>query len=403
MSGANAKPSSLKEKPSENSMTRSVLSRILWIILVSATLTVMAGAIIVPVLNLIRDDMGLTPTFAGLIITTHALFTAIFSPLIGSIIDRIGVKKPFVFGLILYGVSGSLGLFITSFWLLMISRAILGIAVAAISTSVTVLILNLYKGETRNKVMGWQGSASSFGGIIGPLIGGLFGIISWHMPFAVYMLGIPLGFLALLIVPQIHPERKQDMSKDGSLLEIFKSNRILPTIFGLAFLIMILLYSITVFLPQRLDEINIVNPFYISLFILAMSVSGALTSLVYGRIRSRLSYKTIVLTTLGLWTIGFTMLSQVFFIPLIVVSLVLFGIGLGMLLPTVMVWAGEKVSFSFRGRIISYLLTFGFIGQFSAPIIFGPISISYGFGMVFLIAGISCSVLFVLFLFGLRK
>ena len=138
----------------------------LWIILFSATMAVMAGSMISPVLNLMREGLYVDPASAGLIITTHGLFIAIFSPLMGSLIDKIGPKKPYAFGLILYGLGGGSGLIIESFWVLLISRAILGIAVSSFFNAITVLILNIYEGEQRNKVMGWRGSANSLGGII---------------------------------------------------------------------------------------------------------------------------------------------------------------------------------------------------------------------------------------------
>ncbi len=55
------------------------------LILASATFTVMAGSIIAPVLNLMRDGLGVAPSAVGLIITTHGLFMALFSPLAGGI------------------------------------------------------------------------------------------------------------------------------------------------------------------------------------------------------------------------------------------------------------------------------------------------------------------------------
>lgn len=165
----------------------------LWIILISATLTVMAGAIIGPVLNLMRDGVGVGPALAGLIITTHGLFIALFSPIMGVAIDRLGPKKLFAFGLVVYGFAGGSGLIINDFLTLLISRAFLGIAVAAFYNAITVLIYNLYDGKARDSVMGWRGSTNSLSALIWPLIGGALGGISWHLPFSIYLLGIPLG------------------------------------------------------------------------------------------------------------------------------------------------------------------------------------------------------------------
>lgn len=310
-----------------------------------------------------------------------------------------GIKKPFVFGLVLYGLVGGSGLFIKSYWVLIVSRAIFGIAVAAIAISLTVTILNLYKGVERNKIMGWRGTATNFGGIIWPLIGGFLGGFSWHLPFAVYFLGIPLGFFALITMPETRGEKNQDT---GSVLKVFRIKPVLFVIYGLLFLTMTLLYTIIVFLPQLLETMGISNPFYISLFLAVAALSAELTSLMYGKIKSRLSYKMIVLIALSLWAVGFTAISQASSGVIIAASVALFGVGQGMLIPATMVWAGETVAIPFRGRIISYLIAFGFIGQFSSTIIFGPVSLSFGLNGVFLMAGGICALLLV-FSAAMRK
>ena len=70
-------------------------------------------------------------------------------------------------------------------------------------------------------------------------------------------------------------------------------------------------------------------------------------------------------------------------------SIALFGVSQGLLMPTIMVWIGDVVPPSFRGRFSSYLGTFGFIGQFLAPVLFAPILIMVGLKGVFVVgAGI---------------
>jgi len=375
----------------------------LWVILASATLTVMAGATLGPVVNLVREGLGIDPASVGFIVTTHALFVALFSPLAGSIIDRIGTKKPFMFGLVLYGLSGGSGLFIDSYWPLIVSRALLGIAVAATMNCTAVMILNLYQGAERNKVMGWRSSANNFGSVIFPLIGGGLGSISWHMPFAIYLVGIPLAFLTLITIPQTRHEKKQDQGKEGSVFKVFKNNYILFGICGLQFLTMVFLYINVVFLPQLLETVGIADPFYISLFFMAVWLPAGLTSLMYGRIKTRLSYKMIVLTALALWTVAFAAIYQAPSVLIIAVSVVLIGIGQGLIMPTFPVWAGEIVPASFHGRIISYLSTIAHLGCFSSPILFGPVSSMLGFNGVYLVAGIICVLVFLLSLALMRK
>jgi MFS family permease len=375
----------------------------LWIILSSATLTVMAGAIISPIVNLMREDLGIDRTAAGLIIATHALFVTLFSPLVGSLMDKIGPKKPYLFGLVLYGLAGGAGLLVRSYWPLLALRALLGIAVAAIMNPITVMVLNLYQGDDRNKVMGWRGSANSVGGIVWPLVGGLLGGFSWRVPFGVYAVGIPLGVLALLAVPEARPEKDSHADIPGPIWAVFWEHPLLFVIYGLMLLTNVLLYTIVVFVPQLLERIGVSRPFHISLFLTAMTLSAGATSFLYGRIKSRLSYERIVLIALALWAIGYTAVSQVSSPWVIALASAFFGIGQGMTMPALMVWIGELVPAPFRGRVAAYLGMFGSLGQFLAPVLFGATLRLIELDGIFLIAGGTCALVFLSFLIGAGK
>ena len=198
----------------------------LWVILASATLTVMAGSVISPVLGQMGEGLGVDPSAARLLITTHGIMIAICSPLVGMLIDRIGVRKPLILGLVLYGLAGGSGLIISNYYLLIFSRVLLGIGVATIFTTITVTILNLYEGTQRNKIMGWRGSSNSVGGIIWPLVGGSLGIISWHLPFAAYLIGIPIAIVAHFAIPETHRSTGQPANdtpdNQESTLRIFR-------------------------------------------------------------------------------------------------------------------------------------------------------------------------------------
>lgn len=358
----------------------------LWVILASATLTTATGIVIAPSLNLMREGLGVDPAAAGFIITAHGLCVVLFSPVFGALMDRIGTKKPFAFGLLLYGAAGSSGLILQSYWLLIVSRLLVGIGVAAFYNAITVTILSVYRAE-RNKVMGWRGSANSLGGIVWPLLGGFLGSFSWHLPFGVYLVGIPLGVLVLLTMPDV----KQYTKNKGSLATVFKENPLLFGIYGLMFLQVVLLYGVVVFLPQLLGTLTISHPFFISLFITAMGSSTGVVSFLYGRIKKRLSYTVIICSALGLWVIGFSAISLVN-VWIIAGSVVILGAGAGLILPTVMVWVGDIGPSSFRGRISSYLGVSLFLGQFISPVIFAPVVSFSGFLGVFQVSAGVCVV-----------
>ncbi len=376
----------------------------LWVLLAATTLTIMAGSIIAPVLNLMRQGLAVDPASVGLIITTHGLFIALFSPLMGSLMDKVGPKRPFAIGLILYGLAGGSGLFIDSYWVLITSRAIMGIALAAFFNAITVLILNLYEGAARNRVMGWRGSTNSLGGILWPLIGGFLGTFSWHLPFAVYLIGLPLGVLALITIPDVRIEGEKTRAGQATVLKVFKEFPVLLAIYGFMFMTNLFLYALVIFLPQLLERIDITDPLHIGLFISVATFSAGVTAFNYARIRARFSFKAIFVIALVLWAIGFTVISRSTTTAVIVIAIACFGTGQGMVFPTIPLWIGETVPASFRGRFSSYIGTAGFMGQFLSPIIFSPVLVLVGLNGIFLVvAGTSALVLFIIALTHLKS
>jgi len=388
-------------------MSEATKKKALFIILAAGTLAVMAGSIISPVISLMQGNLqGADENNIRFVITTHALFIAIFSPIFGIIIDRIGAKKPFAFGLILYGIAGASGFFISDIITMLISRAFLGIAVAAIANTLIVLILNAYKGEERSKIMGWQASAASLGGIIWPLLGGALGILAWNLPFGIYLAGIPIGLLAWLKIPDVFDKRKPETETTDtiSVLQTVRQKPFIFAVYGLGLWMMVLLYTNVTFIPQLLARVfTINNSLVISLFIGAMGIAAAISALMYRRIKSKFSYNLIAFVGLGLWSFGLILLSQAISIFIVLVMMVLFGVGQGMVMPTLNLWVGELTKTCVRGRMVSYLTMFLFVGQFLPPIIFNPIFSEFNFNGVFLIAGITSAILTALFFANWRK
>jgi len=70
-----------------------VNKKTLWIILISSTLALMATQLIAPIINIIRDEINLSPLYAGILLTIPGIFIVIFHPKIGIYIDKIDAKK----------------------------------------------------------------------------------------------------------------------------------------------------------------------------------------------------------------------------------------------------------------------------------------------------------------------
>ncbi|MFD9457155.1 MFS transporter [Streptomyces sp. NPDC059985] len=368
-----AQPSAAAAAPAPSRAT-------LFILLIASTLTIMAGAVVAPVVSVIRGDLGVSGTQAGLILTAHGLSLAIVSPFVGWAIDKWGVRMPLVIGLLIYGLAGGAGLFADSYTTLIISRFAFGIGAAALFSGTTVALLALYQGPERDKVAGWRGTAISMGGIIWPLIGGALGSLSWHGPFAVYLLGIPLAIAMLFVLPDAPVAPRP---KGVNAVALLRQQPRLLVLYGLSMFSSFLLYVMAVFLPQRLTQLDVADPFVISLITTSTSVTGSVIGLFYARLKGRLGYVNLLRMSLVLWTLSMLTIGLAGHPALLTVAAGLFGLGSGVSVPALAMMLGESAPPALRGQVMALSGTANFLGQFVAPLIIGPVigatSITTGF------------------------
>ena len=372
----------------------------LWVIVAAATLTVMAGAILGPVVPQIQSALGVSDTAAGLIITTHGGVIVLASPVVGALIDRIGPRRPFLAGLVIYGLGGGAGLVVDSYLPLLASRVVLGVGTAAVYTSITVLLYQLYEGQAMERALGYRSSANSAGAAVWPLVGGAAGTVSWNLPFAVYLVALPLGVIALLTVPEPATASDDDettASDDEPTTEttttlrerlaataaIFGRRPQLLAVYLLYFTANTLLYVVVVFYPQFLQGVGVESSAAISLYLAANGAAGGVTAVAYDRLRSRVSRLTLVGVAVGLWTIGFASVSLITTAGSALLPVVLFGAGIGLVFPSAFAWVERFAPPTKQGQFSAYLASVGYTGQFLAPVLFGPLVPGLGVAGVF--------------------
>lgn len=368
----------------------------LWVIVTSAKLTAMTGSIIVPVINLMRNTFDVDPASAGLIVTTHALFAALFYPYFKGIVRRTGIRNSLVMGLLLYGVAGGSGLFITSYGMLLVTRALLGIGLAAVYNSVTA-VLNLYTEEERKDLMGLRGASTGFGAVNWPIAGGILGMFSWHLPFAIYFFAVVLGVLTWTVVPHIEKIKDEPRTEPshGDVVHLPHGSTRLA-VYSFTVLENIFVFTILVFIPQILEKMGIVYPLFYGFIILIIMFSAGLGSYFYEKLRQQLTRPMIIMIVLLLWAAGFFAIFKGSGL-IIAASLVIFGIGQGVLDPVLADFA-LGITIPSRENVNTNLRVFGFLGQFLAPVIFFPVVYLSGLPVIFCAAGAICCVIFFVFL-----
>jgi MFS family permease len=170
-------------------------------ILSLSLLTIMSGAAVSPALADIQSSLkGANPTLTKMILTTPAMFIIPTATLVGRYTQGLSKKQMLLTATAVYVVAGSSAYFASDIYMLLTTRALLGIAVGVIMPVSTSLIADYYSGESRMKMMGYNASFANFGGIVATFSSGLLAGIDWRYAFLVYLLGIPIFLIALFFI-----------------------------------------------------------------------------------------------------------------------------------------------------------------------------------------------------------
>ena len=208
-----------------------------WIGLAVLTLACLLYVMDLTVLHLavpkISED--LQPSSAQLlwIIDIYGFMVAGFLITMGTLGDRIGRRKLLLVGAAAFGVLSLLAAFSNSPEMLIVSRALLGIAGATLAPSTLSLIFNMFKDQRQRSVAiaVWI-SAFSAGSAIGPVIGGIMLENFWWG--SVFLLAVPVMAVLLVLGPMVLPEYKDPNAGRLDLLSAGLSLvAVLAVIFGL--------------------------------------------------------------------------------------------------------------------------------------------------------------------------
>ncbi|MGX9182426.1 MFS transporter, partial [Mesorhizobium sp. BHbdii] len=144
-----------------------------------------------------------------------------------------GRRKLLLIGSASFGLLSLVAAFARSAETLILARALLGIAGATMAPSTLSLISNMFRDDRQRTfaVSVWVASFS-FGGAIGPVIGGL--LLSHFWWGAVFLVPIPITALLLMVGPLLLPEHK---APNAGRLDILSAGlslaAVLPIVFGI--------------------------------------------------------------------------------------------------------------------------------------------------------------------------
>ncbi len=362
-------------------MERRSLSTIFMVTLIA----VMGVASITPAFPSIKEHFNLSPTQVTLLITVFTLPGVFLSPVVGILADRMGRKTILLPSLFLFGMAGA-GCFLANNWeLLLILRLFQGIGAASLGTINVTLIGDIYTGEKRVAIMGYNASVLSIGTAAYPAIGGALAMAGWQVPFLLPLLAIPTAFMVIFGLKNPEPNKKQDF---GVYLRRTWKNINRRTVWGL-FIINILVFVILYgaylsYLPQLMKERMQASPLQIGLLMSGFSVVTALTSSQLKRINRKFKQKTQLHASFVLYMISMILLSFSHEWWQLLFPVIAFGIAHGMIIPGIQTLLVGFAPISERAGFMSINSMVLRVGQTTGPLCIGIFYAIGGTGTAFL-------------------
>ncbi|MEH6484688.1 MULTISPECIES: MFS transporter [Pseudomonas] len=338
------------------------------LLLLGSCLPVLGAVLLAPVLPRMQAHFAETPGAQVLVpiaLTLPALVIALLAPFAGVIADRLGRKSLLLGAMLLYAVCGVLPLWLESLEAIVLSRAGIGLAEAAIMTCCTTLMGDYYDGARRERLFALQMVATSLSAAIFMGLGGALGESGWRTPFALYAVG--LVFLPLMAKLLWEPVAQGA----GALLEksaqqAFPWGTLAP-LYVLTFLAGLSLFIVPVQAGYLLNLLHVDAPKQIGMTMGANQL-GVLAGALSFRVLSSLASHRQLLLAFALAGLGGLLMALSTSHAMVVVAVLINGLGIGLMLPTLITWIMSHVDFFQRGRAAGMFTAALFAGEFVSPL-----------------------------------
>jgi DHA1 family multidrug resistance protein-like MFS transporter len=164
-----------------------------------------ATNIMTPLLPLVRDDLGVSISTAGLIVGSYGLARLLVDLPAGFLAEKVGYRRLSVIAIVLLVASSLLGFGAANVETLIVARIGSGAAVAMLAMVGITALAATSSSATRGRVMSLFHIANNTGIAVYPLIGGFIGAaVGWRPTFLVTaVLAVVAGAILLVLLPRI--------------------------------------------------------------------------------------------------------------------------------------------------------------------------------------------------------
>lgn len=375
-------------------------------LLVANLVGAMGTALISPILDSLVGPLGASTASIGYMMSAYTLAAVFVIPITGVVADRTGRKPLLVIGILLFGLGGTLIVFVNDLYTALLLRFVQGIGFAATTPIIITSIGDMYEGSREATAQGFRFSGTGFTQVVLPLLAGILVSIAWQYPFLLNLITIPIAIALYLWFNEPMAGNYKEYSPDGfgsyqeqvsSVLSLLRYRRIQAVIFirGLPVTVWtgFLTYN-SIVVVRIMDG----TPLQSGLLVAFGSLSYAASATQAGRITSRFDRRLypLIIANLALG-VGFAVMLFAHNLYVATLGIILCGGGFGITLSiyrSIITTTGPN---STRGSLVSLAEAFGRLAATITPafmaVFITMTSPIIGFELGLQIAGLTVAVL----------
>jgi predicted MFS family arabinose efflux permease len=246
----------------------------------------------VSLLTPVADDLGITEGRAGQAISISGIFAVVTSLFIARVTSRIDRKIVLTSFSLLLVVSGVIVTFAPNYAVLMVGRALLGIAIGGFWSMSTAIVMRLVPEDVVPKGLAMINAGNAIAATVSAPLGSLLGdYVGWRGAF---FLVVPLALLALvwqwLSLPLLPPRGRRASAN------VFRLLARRQVTLGMASILLLFMgqFALFTYLRPFLEDVTGVSVSALSAILLAMGLAGVAGTWVVGHLLETRLYSIVI-------------------------------------------------------------------------------------------------------------